>query len=170
MYYHPNEEEGVLPFLKQMKWISALSALFAVLLLIDFFLPANCSSELVLGKEFRKESTRFGSTSYDLKIHTSNFKFKVNPDLFAAIIVDSNVEVCHTPIMNRVKLVSGRNIKNNLPYSYESVMPIYRGFASFPIALLIASMLSLFFKQDDTVAYSFGIMTLILLISMFTIM
>lgn len=170
MYYHPNEEEGVLPFQYLMKWFSALSALFALLLLVDFIIPASCSSELVLGKEFRKESTRFGSTDYDLKIITTNFKFKAKPELFEAIIVNSSVDVCHTPLLKRVRFVNGVQIKNNLPYTYESVMPIYAGFASFPIALLIASMLSLFFKRDDTVAYAFGIIALMIFLTIVTIM
>lgn len=170
MYYHPNEEEGVLPFQRQMKWISALSALFAVLLLLDFIVPPSCSNELVLDKFFRKESTRFGSTLYDLKIITRNFKFKAKPDLFAEVSIQTNIEVCYTPIMRRVKYVNGRNKKNDQAFTFESEMPIYRGFAAFPIALLITSMLSLFFKQDDTVAYSFGIMTLILLITMLAIL
>ena len=84
--------------------------------------------------------------------------------------MNSSVDVCHTPLLKRVRFVNGVQIKNNLPYTYESVMPIYAGFASFPIALLIASMLSLFFKRDDTVAYAFGIIALMIFLTIVTIM
>jgi hypothetical protein len=169
MYYHPHEEEGVLPFVHVMKWTSAISAIFALVLLVDFLIPAKCSFETVITKEFRKESTRFGSTSYDLKIITTQFEFKVKPDLFAAIDLNSQIELCHTPLLKRVKLVKGQSIKNNQPYEFETTAPIYRGFAAFPISLLITSLISLFFKRDDTVAYAFGFFTLVLIITMLLI-
>jgi hypothetical protein len=170
MYYHPNEEEGNLPFVQIMKWISAISALFALVLLVDYIIPHSCSNETVIDKEFRKESTRFGSTSYDLKIVTTNFEFKVKPDLFAVIEPKSEIELCHTPLLKRVKKVSGTIIKENIPFEYQTTAPIYRGYASFPISLLITSLMCLFFKRDDTVAYGFGFFTVVLLITMLSIL
>lgn len=170
MYYHPHEEEGVLPFERVIKWIAGASALFALLLVGDYLLPANCSDQFVRDKLYRKESTRFGEQSYDLKIITPELQFAVSPELFGHIAKDAQIQVCKTPLLGTVKQISGISGKNEQAYIHDTELPIYRGFGAFPVSLLIASLVCLFFKNDDTVAYTSGILSIILLITMLAIL
>lgn len=168
-YYHPEEEEGELPFAKGMKWIAGLSALFALSLLVDYFLPVVCVQAQVEKKIFFKENTRFGGQNYDLRIETDKIKFKAKPDLFGAVKELDFVSVCHTPIYRAVKSVSGTNSKDRLPYVFEAVLPIFRGYGAFPLSLLLVATFCLFFKKDDTIAYGSGIITIVLLLTMLMI-
>lgn len=169
-YYRSREEEGDLPFTRALKWIAGASALFAVLLMADFFIPESCSQTKVLQKIFLKESNRFGGTNYNLKVVTEKLKFRAKPDLFASLSENDVVEVCYTPLFRFVKEVSGITKQEQVPYRFETIVPVYRGFGAFPISLLIAAFVCLFFKQDDTVAYASGILTIVLLITMLMIL
>ncbi|MCB0820483.1 MAG: hypothetical protein KDC13_07655 [Bacteroidetes bacterium] len=167
-YYHP-EDEAELPFAGPLKWVAAIAALFALSLIVDFFMPVVCTDARVEEKIFIKESNRFGGDTYDLRIITDKMKFRAKPDLFAAIEDKTVINVCHTPIYRSVKQVSGLNTKSNLPFSFEAVLPLFRGYGAFPISLLVVACFCLFFKQDDTIAYGSGIITIVLLISMLLI-
>jgi hypothetical protein len=117
-----------------------------------------------------KESTRFGGNNYDLRIETDKIKFKAKPDLFGAVTELDYVDVCHTPIYRSVKSVSGVNRQDKLPFTFEAVLPIFRGYGAFPISLFIVAIFCLFFKKDDTIAYGSGIITIVLLITMLMIL
>ncbi len=169
MYYQP-EDESDLPYSVFMKWIAGATGVFALFLILDYALPSTCDSHVVKEKTFFKESTRFGSTNYDLEIITEDFSFKAKPELFSAIEEKSTLEVCRTLIFKAVRQVSGISELDKKPFKMEAILPVYRGYGAFPISLLIASAFGVFFRKDDTVAYGASIISIVLMITMLMIL
>lgn len=168
--YRQSEEEGDLPYAGVMRWLAAGAGIFAIILLVDYIMPVSCGDYAVTEKVFFKESTRFGSTSYDLRVITEDFKFKAKPELFAAIEENSIINVCRTPVFKAVREVSGISEIDKEPFKIEAILPVYRGLCAFPISLLIASAFGVFFKRDDTVAYGAGIIAIVLLTTILMIL
>jgi len=168
--YYQTEDESELPYSVVMKWIAALTGVFALFLILDFIMPSTCNSQIVQEKTFFKESSRFGSTNYDLEVITQDFSFKAQPELFSAIEENSTIEVCRTLIFSNVRKVSGISGLNNQPFAMEVILPVYRGYGAFPICLLIVSAFGFFFKKDDTVAYGASIISIVLMITMLMIL
>lgn len=164
------DEEAELPFVKYLKWLSILVGCFAILLILDYLLPVGCSNHRVTEKKFFKQSNRFGSIDYDMRIITDEFGFKAKPELFAAVEEYSEISVCRTPIFKAVKSVMGVHVDNGSQFNFEAILPVYRGFAAFPISLLLASAFSVFYKKDEIVAYCFGIISIIIFIVILLIM
>ncbi len=169
MYYQADDESD-LPYSKAMKWIAGATGLFALFLLLDYVMPSTCDSHHVESKTFYKESTRFGSTNYDLEIVTADFSFKAKPDLYSAIREKSTINVCRSPIFKAVRQVSGISEVDKKPFAMEALLPVYRGYGAFPVCLLIASAFGVFFKRDDTVAYGASIISIVLMITMLMIL
>jgi hypothetical protein len=169
MYYHPKEEEGVLPFVKAIRVIAAISCLFALCLLIDFFLPEKCKEEVVRQRIYLKENNRFGGDNYDLKIVTSSFVIRAKPELFKDAPEQTRLRIYHSPVFGTIKSVCGNRIPSGETFRHEAELPIYRGYASFPISLLCLSLFTLFYKKDEVISYSSGVITVIILLTILMI-
>ncbi len=168
MYYHPEEEE-VLPFFKAIRWIALGSLLFASCLLVDFFLPEQCKEEVVTKRVYLKESNRFGGNTYELKLFTPRFEIQVNPDLFRDAPEKTPIKVYHSPLFNTIKKVGGIKSPGGEKFLHETELPVYRGFAAFPIALLLLSFFTLIYKKDEVISYGAGIITIIILVTILMI-
>lgn len=169
MKYRSSEEEVELPFVKPLKRLSIIVGCFAIVLIVDYLLPVNCYEQEVVDKVFFKENNRFGSHDYDLEIFTTEFSFKAKPGLFAAVDQSSIIKVCRTPLLRAVRNVSGIHVKDGSQFTFEALLPVYRGFAAFPLSLLIASAFSVFYKRDEVVAYCSGIISIVIFITILLI-
>jgi hypothetical protein len=168
-YYHPNEDEGILPFFKAIKWLALLNFAFATLLIADYLLPAKSNQETVIRRKFFKEDNRFGSDDYELKLITASHEILASAALFKDAPEHTILTVKHTPILHTVKSVFGTN-QDGKPFVHEAELPVYRGYAAFPISLLLASIIALIYKKDDVTAYCFGIFSIILLLCLLIVL
>jgi hypothetical protein len=170
MYYHPNEEEGVLPFVKAIQVIAAISCLFALCLLIDFILPEKCKEEVVRQRIYLKENNRFGGDNYDLKLVTSSFIIQAKPELFKDAPEQTRVRIYHSPVFGTIKSVCGISKVSGKAFQHHAELPVYRGYASFPLSLLFLSLFTLLYKKDEVISYGSGIITLIILLTILMIL
>jgi hypothetical protein len=162
-YYHPNEDEGTLPFSKAVKWLSFLNFVFAALLLADFFLPESTRQEPVIRKTFFKEDNRFGSDDYELKLITPSQEILASAALFKDAPVNTLLTIQHTPIFHTIKSVIGKNQEGQL-FIHEAEQAVYRGFGAFPVCLLLVSLIAIIYKKDDVTAYCSGILSMIVML------
>lgn len=163
------EEEGELPYFKIMKWALVVLSLLALLILVDFFLPANCSELKVHKKLAEKEDTRFGNTDYTLKVFTDKLEFKANPALFEALEEGHSISLCRSPLFQSIRTVKCTHRLTKEPFETELIAPVYKGYGSFPLAVIVLSLVAFFYKSDDTVAYGSGILALIVAVSLILI-
>ena len=63
-------------------------------------------------------------------------------------------------------MVKGKRIDNKKEFNYKPIEPLFRGFASFPLALLFLVLFAFFYKGDETIAYVSGILSIIVLTTM----
>lgn len=164
MYKQREEDEGVLPFFRQLKVIMLLSTLFAALLLVDKLLPPQCETQEVLNKTSEKENNRFGGTDYTLKLHTRKQSLIIPAAVFEDVPENGTVDCCKSPIFGMVVRISGVASLRKKPFSHEVVAPVYKGYSAYPILLLVLSLVALLFRSDDTIAYGAGILAMILLV------
>ena len=169
MYYHPHEEEGELPFYKGVRWLALASALFAFTLLVDYILPETQKEEIVERRIFFKESNRFGGNTYVLKLFTQSFTIHAKPELFKDAPEKTRIRISHSPLFRTVKSVSGKRQPGGEEFKYEADLPVFRGFAAFPVSLLLLSLFTVLYRKDEVVAYAAGFITLILLVSILII-
>jgi hypothetical protein len=168
-YYHPNEDEGILPFFNAIKWLALLNFAFATMLIVDYLLPVKSNEEFVLKRTFFKEDNRFGSDDYELKLITPSHEILANAALFKDAPENTQLIVQHTPIFHTIKSVYGIN-KEGKSFIHEAELPVYRGYAAFPVSLLLASVIALIYKKDDVTAYCFGIFSIILLLCLLIVL
>lgn len=168
-YKHEEEEDGDLPYFKLMKMALVVLSLLAVLILVDFFLPPNCESLVVQRKLSEKEDTRFGNTDYTLKVFTNAFEFKANAALFEAIAEGSRIRLCRSPIFKSIRKVECTHHLTGQAFETELTARVYKGYGSFPLAVILLSLVAFFYRNDDTVAYCSGILALIVAISLILI-
>jgi hypothetical protein len=171
MSYKQREDDEIieLPFFRQIKIIAFTSALFSTLLLIDYLLPSKTKKEIVIHRLYEKESSRFGGTNYNLRIKTKSFEIKADTDLFDSAKESTEIEIYYSPIFNFFQKVNGRRIDNQKFFQHKPIEPLFRGFASFPIALLFLGLFAYFYRGDETIAYVSGILSIIVLASMLMI-
>lgn len=167
MYRQRDDDELVeLPLFRQIRIVAFISAIFSSVLLVDCLLPSKTKIENVNFRLFEKESSRFGGTNYDLRIKTKNFEIKAETDLFDDAKEKTRIEIQYSPIFNFIKMVKGKRIDNQKEFTHKPIEPLFRGFASFPIALLILGLFAFFYKGEETIAYVSGILSLIVLTTM----
>jgi hypothetical protein len=168
MSYKQKEDDELieLPFFRYIKIFSLCCALFSVILITDYLIPSNLKKEVVLKRLFQKESSRFGGTNYDLKIITKSFEIKAESGLFDDAKEKTQLNISYSPIFKFIKKVSGKRNDNGKKFIHKPIEPIFRGFASFPLALLFLGLFTCFFKGDETIAYVSGILSIIVLITM----
>ncbi len=169
MYYHPHEEEGELPFYKGVRWLALASALFAFTLLVDYNLPETQEEEVVERRIYFKESNRFGGNTYVLKLFTRSFIIQAKPDLFKDAPEKTRIRISHSPLFRTIKSVSGKRQPSGEEFNYETDIPVYRGFAAFPVSLLLLSLFTVIYRKDEVVAYAAGFITMILLVTILII-
>lgn len=162
-YYHPKEDEGTLPFFNAIKWLALLNFAFAALLLADYFLPAKSNQESVIRRTFFKEDNRFGSDDYELKLITPSHEILASAALFKDAPEHTLLTVKHTPIFHTIKSVYGLN-REGKSFIHEAELPIYRGYAAFPVCLLLVSFIAIIYKKDDVTAYCSGILSIIVML------
>lgn len=165
-----DEEQTELPFFRPMKVLAFLCALFSSILLIDFVLPASCSSDTIQKRLFEKESDRFGGEVFKLHIVTQRAVFEATPSMFEDAKAGALVEICQTQLFKHVVQISGRHAPKGDTFFHEAVPPVYRGYCAFPVVLLFLSLFTLLFKSDEIVAYCSGILTIVMIISVLIIL
>lgn len=168
-YKNEEEEDGELPYFRYMKMALIVLSLLAVFILVDFFLVPNCDELIVRRKLSEKEDTRFGNTDYTLKVFTDALEFKANAQLFEAIKEGSRIRLCRSPIFKSIRSVECTHQLSGEAFKTELIAPVYKGYGSFPLAVILLSLVAFFYKSDDTVAYGSGILALIVAISLILI-
>jgi len=167
MYKQRDDDELIeLPLFRQIKIVAFLSAFFSSVLLVDFLLPSKSKTEIVSHRLFEKESSRFGGTNYNLRITTKSFEIKAETDLFDDAKEKTPIEIHYSPIFNFIKRVKGKRIDNQKKFNHKPIEPLFRGFASFPLALLFLGLFAYFYKGEETIAYVSGILSIIVLTTM----
>jgi hypothetical protein len=160
-----DEQQEELPYIQQLRWFAIFCALFAFILLADIYLPHTCEKDYVTKRFLRKEVARFGGYVYDLTIITEKHTFKVDPPLFALAKEGDELEICISGILGKVLEVGGIDSDSSQGYRFKILNRAYRGYGAFPIILVILSSVTVFFKKDDTIAYSSGIIMLVFAIA-----
>jgi hypothetical protein len=165
-----DDEQTELPFFRPMKVLAVLCALFSAVLLIDYVLPSSCTSDKIQKRLFEKESDRFGGEVFKLHIVTQNAVFEATPAMFEDAQAGAQVEICQTQMFKHVIQISGKQAPTGNSFLHEAVPPVYKGYCAFPIALLILSLFTLFFKFDEIIAYCSGILMIVMIISVLIIL
>jgi len=163
-------EEEELPYIKQLRWSAFICLLFSLALLSDILLPFSCEQASVTKRFLRKEVARFGVNIYELTIFTDKHAFKADPPLFELAKEGELIEVCTSGLFGKVLEVSGTNSQTLQHYQFKIINSAYRGYGSFPITLLILSCITAFFKKDETIAYSAGIIMIVIAITLIILM
>jgi len=167
MYKQRDDDELIeLPLFKQLKIIAFSSAIFSFVLMADYLLPSKLKTEIVNKRLFEKESSRFGGTNYNLRITTKSFEIKTETDLFDDAKEKTPIEVYYSPIFNFIQKVKGKRIDNQMEFSHKPIEPLFRGFATFPLALLFLGLFAFLYKGEETIAYVSGILSIIVLTTM----
>lgn len=165
-----DEEQTELPFFRQMKIVAILCAVLSSVLLLDYVLPSNCSTDRIQKRLFEKEADRFGGTVFKLHIVTDNTVFEATPAMFEDAEDGAAINVCTSPIFRFVKQMEGTQPKQGNHFLHSTNPPVYKGYCVFPITLLVLSLFTIFFKKDEIVAYCSGIITIVLVISVLIIL
>lgn len=166
MYRQRDDESEVrLPWFGAMKHLALLVAFFAILLLVDFFVPGTHQKEKVMQVFATKESDRFGGYLYTYAIQTETRKFTTDPEVLAVCREGDTLQLEVSQIFRRVKHIAAHSKQGEIAYAFSINAPVYKAKGAYPILLLLLGLIARFYTGDDVIAYVAGIMMLVMLIS-----
>jgi hypothetical protein len=134
-------------FIKNLKYLAVFPALFAIVLFIDYLLPASIQYETVESQKLEKINLDKQTYIYVFNTQTSKRVIKIKPQLK----IKDTIQILETPILNYPLSIIYR-YNNDGDYDKQnmngSLYPVYNWYPFSPITLLVLSILTIIIKRE----------------------